>query len=97
MTKKQVRRRKEVAPPTPFEEARDELFQHIIHCGVIGSAAEDQSEWFGNTMAYLAERYHELGPSQIAELRTLGERFAQPPVRKTEPAEPETSDAASAA
>jgi hypothetical protein len=34
-------------------------------------------------MEYLTERYHELKPSEIGELRVLGERFAQPPkVRK---------------
>ena len=68
------------APPvaTPFEEARDEMFQHVMKCGVIGSAPEDQTDWFDGTMSYLAERYHELSPKQIAELRILGERFSQP-------------------
>jgi hypothetical protein len=65
-------------PVTPFEEARDEMFQHIMKCGVIGATADDQKEWFEATMAYLAERYHELSPKQINELRVLGERFSQP-------------------
>jgi hypothetical protein len=30
-------------------------------------------------MEYLTERYHELAPSEVEELRVLGERFAQPP------------------
>jgi len=48
-----------------------------------GSAPEDQKDWFDNTMEYLTERYHELAPGQLDELRVLGERFAQPPkVRK---------------
>ena len=63
---------------TPFEEARDEMFQHVMKCGVIGAAPEDQKEWFDATMTYLADRYHELNPKQISELRVLGERFAQP-------------------
>jgi hypothetical protein len=67
---------------TPFAEARDELFQHIMRCGVVGSAPEDQKEWFDNTIDYLAERYHELSPAEVAELRVLGERFAQPPKAK---------------
>ena len=37
-----------------------------------------QKDWFDGTMTYLAERYHELNPKQIAELRILGERFSQP-------------------
>jgi hypothetical protein len=84
MNTQKTRFRKEpVRAATPFEEARDELFQQIMRCGVVGSAPEDQKEWFDNTMAYLAERYHELEPSEIDELKVLGERFAQPPkVRK---------------
>lgn len=65
--------------PTPFEEARDELFQHIMTCGVVGADTEHQHEWFGETMKYFAERYPELSEQQIGELRKLGERFAQPP------------------
>ena len=48
------------AAPTPFELARDELFQHIIRCGVIGAAPEHQAEWFADTMEYLRDRYPEL-------------------------------------
>ena len=84
MNNTKTRFRKEpVRAATPFEEARDELFQQIMRCGVVGSAPEDQIEWFDNTMGYLTERYHELAPNQLDELRLLGERFAQPPkVRK---------------
>lgn len=78
MAKNRVRRRPDVAVPTPFEQARDELFQHIMQCGVIGCAPEDQKEWFETTMKYLGERWHELTPEQVTELRTLGERFAAP-------------------
>jgi hypothetical protein len=67
------------AVSTPFEEARDELFQHIMTCGVIGAASEHQHEWFEDTMKYLAERFPEISEPQLNELRKLGERFAQPP------------------
>lgn len=67
------------AAPTPFEEARDELFQHIMQCGVVGAEPEDQTVWFNETMSYLEQRYPELGESERTQLRTLGERFAQPP------------------
>ena len=75
-------RRDVVATSSPYEEARDELFQHIMQCGVIGAEPEHQTEWFDNTIAYLTERYPELSPAQMTELRTLGERFAQPPKRQ---------------
>lgn len=65
--------------PTAFEEARDELFQHIMTCGVVGADSSHQHEWFDQTMQYFAERYPELGGEQLGELRKLGERFAQPP------------------
>jgi hypothetical protein len=68
-----------VTPPTPFEQARDELFQQIMRCEVIGAAPDHQGEWFTETMAYFAERYPELKPADVNDLRKLGERFVQPP------------------
>ena len=82
MAKQKTRRRREVAEPTPFEQARDEFFQHIMRCGVIGADPVHQTEWFDDTMRYLEERYHELSENQLKDLRTLGERFAQPPKAK---------------
>ncbi len=78
MTKKN-RQRRVVTPPTPFEQARDELFQQIMRCEVIGAAPDHQGEWFTETMAYFAERYPELKPADVNDLRKLGERFIQPP------------------
>jgi hypothetical protein len=92
MAKQKNRRPSTSAGPTPFEESRDELFQHIIRCGVIGAEADHAIEWFDETMRYLEERYPELSTEQLGELRVLGARFAQPPKeRKAD------SDAASAA
>jgi hypothetical protein len=95
MAKNRVRRRPEASAPTPFEEARDELFQHIMRCGVVGADAEHQTEWFDATMVYMTERFSELEPEQLAELRTLGERFSRPPMRAKQ--EVEQNGAASAA
>lgn len=79
MAKQKNRSRTPAAAPTPFEEARDELFQHIMRCGVVESAPEHQGEWFSETMQYMTERFPELSTEQLGELRKLGERFAQPP------------------
>jgi hypothetical protein len=79
MAKEKTRQRKAVSAPTPFEQARDEMFQHVMRCGVIGADPEHQAEWFNDTMQYLGDRYHELTPKEMTELRTLGERFVQPP------------------
>jgi hypothetical protein len=84
MTKLKQRPRRDVAAPTPYEEARDEMFQHIMQCGVIGAHPDDQKEWFDNTMQYMTTRFTELTAPQLAELRTLGERFAKPLKPKAE-------------
>jgi hypothetical protein len=94
MAKQNIRRRKESVQPTPFEQARDEMFQHVMRCGVVGADAQHQTEWFNDTMSYLADRYHELAPADIAELRAMGERFVQPPKAST--AEPENAAASAA-
>lgn len=83
MNKSRNRPRRDVAPPTPYEEARDEMFQQIMQCGVIGAHPDDQTEWFNNTMEYMTARYPELNASQLRDLRTLGERFAKPPKAPT--------------
>ena len=85
MAKKTQRTSAPTAAPNPYDECRDELFQHIMRCGVIGAAPEHQEEWFAETLKYLSERYPELSESQIGELRTLGMRFAQPPKRQPGP------------
>jgi len=86
MAKQKNRATNTQAVPTPFEEARDELFQHIMRCGVVGSAPEHQADWFQETMQYMTDRYPELDSGQIGELRKLGERFAQPPKKRDDTA-----------
>ena len=82
--------RRKVHVPSAFELARDELFSHILRCGVLEAAEEHRKDWFDDTMEYLAERYEELTAAQLKELRTLGERYCQPVV-----ARPETVETAS--
>jgi hypothetical protein len=77
MARKRSEPRKASAP-TPFEQARDELFSHILRCGVLEAAAEHQKEWFDDTMLYLADRYPALTDEELVELRVLGERYCRP-------------------
>jgi len=79
--------------PPAFSQARDEMFSHILRCGVLEAAPEHQKEWFDDTMLYLAERYEQLSEEAVAELRVLGERYCQPVINRV--AEPETAGAAS--
>ena len=63
------------------EQARDELFSHIVRCGVTDAEPEHQKEWLDDTMQYLAERYPALSESELVQVRVLGERFCKPVVR----------------
>lgn len=71
--------------PSSFEQARDELFSHILRCGVLEATSEHQKEWFDDTMLYLAERYPDLDEDDVTELRLLGERFCKPVKPRDEP------------
>jgi hypothetical protein len=74
------------AEPPSFAQARDELFSHILRCGVIDALPEHQKDWLDDTMLYLADRYEDLSEAELADLRVLGERFCQPVQRRAEAA-----------
>jgi hypothetical protein len=84
MSKKKTSRDPEAVA---FAQARDEMFSHILRCGVIEALPEHQEDWFDDTMLYLADRYEDLSEEELAQLRVLGERFSQPVQRKAEPVE----------
>jgi hypothetical protein len=80
MSKKKPRRAPAAA--STFDQARDELFSHILRCGVIEALPEHQAEWFEDTMQYLADRYEDLTKETLQQLRELGERYCQPVQRR---------------
>ncbi len=84
MAKKRSEPRKH-ATPTTFEQARDELFSHILRCGVLEATPEHQKEWFDDTMLYLADRYQDLTDVELDELRVLGERYCRPVLARAAP------------
>src|SRR3989454_8732405 len=84
MTKKRSEPRR-MSTPTLFEQARDELFSHILRCGVVEATPEHQKEWFDDTMLYLRDRYEGLTDEVLAQLRTLGERYCRPVVGRRTP------------
>jgi len=63
---------------TPIEEARDELFSHILRCGVLKASVEHQKDWFDDTIEFMEERFPMLTPQELGDLRKLGERYCQP-------------------
>jgi hypothetical protein len=82
MSKKKPRRAPAAA--SSFDQARDELFSHILRCGVIEALPEHQAEWFEDTMQYLADRYEDLPKESLQQLRALGERYCQPVQRRVD-------------
>ncbi len=72
------------AAPSTLDQARDELFSHILRCGVTEAEPEQQKEWMDDTMQYVAERYPDLGEDELLQVRQLGERFCRPVVRRPE-------------
>jgi uncharacterized protein (DUF2235 family) len=84
MTKQKKPFKPSTSVPSTFDQARDELFSHILRCGVIDADPEHQKEWLDDTMQYLTERYPDLGEEQLTQVRTLGERFSKPVQRKAE-------------
>ena len=81
MSKKKIRSIPEAAS---FAQARDELFSHILRCGVMEALPEHQKDWFDDTLGYLADRYEGLSDQDLSQLRTLGERYCQPVRRVVE-------------
>lgn len=72
------------AAPSMLDQARDELFSHILRCGVTEAEPDQQKEWMDDTMLYLAERYPDLDEEGLGQVRVLGERFCRPVVRRPE-------------
>lgn len=90
MARKKNEQRSQAVPPE-FSQARDEMFSHILRCGVLEADPEHQKEWFDDTMLYLRERYETIDEAGVNQLRLLGERYCQPVVNRA--AEPETAGA----
>ena len=88
MNKKRIRQDPDAVS---FTQARDELFSHVLRCGVIDALPEHQKDWFDDTMLYLADRYENLTEDELSQLRVLGERFCQPVQRKVETVESATA------
>ena len=76
--KRRDRRDRPERQESTFDRARNELFSAIRQCGVIGAAEDDQSEWMDDTIRFLAERYPELSPTELEQLKVTGIRFCQP-------------------
>ena len=68
--------------PNLFDQARDELFGHILRCGVLEASVEHQKEWFDDTMDYMAERYDRLSDEDLVGLRRLGEQYCRPIIQR---------------
>lgn len=77
-----------MAKQEPIERARDELFSHIHRCGVLNAEAADQDVWMTETVEYLAERYPDLGVSDLAKLKKVGMQFCKPVISRLKKSRP---------
>lgn len=77
-----------MAKQEPIERARDELFSHIHRCGVLNAEAADQDVWMTETVEYLAERYPDLGVSELAQLKKVGMQFCKPVISRLKRSRP---------
>ncbi len=66
-------------------QARDELFSHILRCGVLEASEQHKKDWFDDTMEYLSDRYDTLTDNDLAEVRRLGEVYCRPVIRPGDP------------
>jgi hypothetical protein len=76
--KKRDKRERPERQESVSDRARNELFSAIRQCGVIEAPREEQSEWMDDTIHFLAERYPELTPDELEQLKMAGLRFCQP-------------------
>ncbi|MCY4398660.1 MAG: hypothetical protein OXE96_04845 [Gemmatimonadetes bacterium] len=77
-----------MAKQEPMDRARDELFSHIHRCGVLQAHVDDQDSWMSDTIEYLAERYPDLGVSELTQLKAVGLQFCKPVISRLKHEEP---------
>lgn len=84
MTQKKKKPGKTLPTSDSSQQARDELFSHILRCGVLEADPVHQKEWMDDTMQYIGERYNDLSEEELAAVRLLGDRYCRPVVRHPE-------------
>lgn len=65
---------------TTLDAARDQLFSEMHRCGVLEASSEEAEKWLEDTIDYLSDLYPSLTQSELDELRSIGSRFARPPI-----------------
>lgn len=65
---------------TTLDRARDELMSHVVRCNVLDARMADRSDWLGETMKYMEERYPQLPRLELAQLELLGKQFIKPAI-----------------
>jgi hypothetical protein len=64
---------------------------------VLEAEDEPRSEWFDDTIEYLGERYPELTPDELVDLRTIGQRYCKPAISRATKVETPPEGSAEAA
>jgi len=58
-----------------YEEARDELFSHLLKSRIVDAEPERQRAWVTDTLDYLRLRYPALPENRLQHLTQAAERF----------------------
>lgn len=58
-----------------YEEARDELFSHMLKSRIADAEPARQRAWLGETLGYLRHRYNALPDARLRHLAEAAERF----------------------
>ncbi|MFQ5746569.1 MAG: hypothetical protein ACE5HF_05040 [Gemmatimonadota bacterium] len=63
-----------------MDSARDELFSHIMRCGVLEAEEDERRVWMSDTVEFLGERYPDLTRDDLQSLSDIGHRYCQPAI-----------------
>ncbi len=66
-----------------YEEARDELFSHLLKSRVADAEPARRRAWLAETLAYLQLRYPHLPDTRLRHLEEAAERFLRTQVART--------------
>lgn len=66
-----------------YEEARDELFSHLLKSRVADAEPARRRAWLADTLAYLQLRYPRLPATRLRHLEEAAERFLRTQVART--------------
>ncbi len=66
-----------------YEEARDELFSHLLKSHIADAEPARRRAWLADTLEYLRARYPRLPDTRLGHLEEAAERFLRTQIART--------------